>query len=167
MADETPKPNYFGSPVVLGVFVLVAIGLWRAPDIIQAVNPPPTVNPIPTPVSDFPSKVRQSLTGVEQEKQNILRDDIRARMALLKSEAGFDNTEDFHDVTVTASKVLYGESRYGGEPLDPFWVTAYEEALRRGLLAPDSDNNGRPDKPIALDRGGYLQFYSEILEGLQ
>lgn len=66
MAEETPKPNYFGSPMVLGLFVLVAIALWRAPDIIQAVNPPPVVNPDippgPQPFVSLSQRVKQAFS---------------------------------------------------------------------------------------------------------
>lgn len=167
MTDEAPKPNLFGNPVVAGVFVLVAIGLWKADAIIEAYRRPVVIPDVsPTPVSNFPALVRATFQGTEQEKQT-LAGVFKARLALLDSDAKFDTTETFHDVTSSADKMRFGMSRYDNGKLSPFWQLAFEEATRRGLVAPDEDGNGRPDKPILLDRSGYQRFYGDILEGLQ
>lgn len=172
MTDES-KPTIYGSPNVMlamGGILLACVLAWQAPEIIKAIWPvvPVPVNPdiTPQPVSSFVARVKQAYDGDESDTTEIV-DNYTARRAILGSDVAIADTKQLSDIWLRASQLAYGETRYKGARFAKLWRVIYDEAVERGLLAKDADNDGRPDEPLPVDRKGWSQLYGEIVEALQ
>ena len=168
---EKLKTNIFGSPVIAAGLVVVALGLWQAPAIIEAWRKPMPVpvvpvDPVPNPSTTFATAVKQAYDGDEADTAEIIGN-CEARIAILDSDVAIADTKQLGDIWLRAANLAYGESRYKGARFAKLWSVIYQEQVKRGLLAADTDDDGRPDEALPVDRKGWSQLYSEVAGALQ
>jgi hypothetical protein len=110
--------------------------------------------------------VRELVADFTPEEKQFLVDHYRALLAVADMGVIRD-TEQLRDSIELARMAVYGKANPLGAKADPLNAVLVAEAVNRGMLAPDLDEDGRPDAVSPFTPELWKQACREVLAGLE